>query len=119
MQTSYTVTIRKEHCEGRSYMSNDNCPLCAAIREQLPGFPLRSVGGDYVRDTSSGEWKIDNCLYPYGWESIMVHRILSGEVKEHKVTFSIDKPETTPVPIKSEFIPVTFKEILIPEHSIN
>src|SRR5688572_9406903 len=65
METSYTVVITKKHCEGRFYKDTENCPLCSAIREQLPNFPLRSVGGSHVTDKDYRIWSFP-ALYEHG-----------------------------------------------------
>lgn len=86
-ETVYEVVIEKRHCEGRAYFDNKNCPLCAAIKEQIPDFKLKSVGGDYVRDTDNNLYFFD-ARYKIGWEKFIMSAILSGEVQSHKVTFS-------------------------------
>jgi len=101
MQTSYTVVVRKEHCEGREYTSIDDCPLCAAIRNQIPEFPLKSVSGSFVRD------KVNN-LYFFatsedGWNVSVILDLLNGVIDNRIVTFSMHaddisnlKPELGP-----------------------
>lgn len=88
---SYTVTIRKEHCINTQYRDCRGCALYRAIQEQLPGFPLKSVGGNYVRDMDHNRWCF--AASPDGWTASKMENIKKGIVKECVVTFSLDVPE--------------------------
>lgn len=93
MQTSYTVTVRDSHCEGREYGSNRNCPLCAAIREQLPDFKLSYVGGNRLRDVDGNSYEF-KAFFGEGailelWNHKVVQMLKHGEISEQKVTFNL------------------------------
>jgi len=79
--------VRKEHCEGMDYLDPTGCPLCAAIREQLPDFKLYSVSGDFVRDKNNNPYYFDS--HPTnGWTSSRVRQLESGGIDSFKVTFT-------------------------------
>lgn len=85
----YTVIIRKEHCQGNKYGSNDDCGLCRAIKEQLPSLPLRNVGGTTVW-TNEGLFKITS---DWGFHRFL--EIQTGELDNYPVTFA--SPKLDPV----------------------
>lgn len=46
---SITVTITKEHCNGRQYLDCLACPLHAALKELFPSAEWISVSGEFAR----------------------------------------------------------------------
>lgn len=112
---TFTVVIEKRHCEGRNYGSNDDCPMCAAIREQLPDFKLKSVGGDYARDVTGRHYyfKTAMTLHLPGdkWNSTEVDKLRKGEIDKVTVVFSekklnsgqeVQECDATKMPIEPE-----------------
>lgn len=85
----YTVVVEKRHCEGRKYQSNTDCPLCAAIREQIPNFKLKSVGGIGLHDSDGGRWLlvVSNYGSADAWVSTKVQDLMNGKIKSVRVTF--------------------------------
>jgi hypothetical protein len=65
-------------------MNVEDCPLCRAIREQLPDFPLKFVGGVNVEDTDNQQWFFGS----YVWNISVMHEILAGLIIERPVTFT-------------------------------
>lgn len=95
MKNSYSVVIEKRHCIGADYGNIIDCPLFRAIREQLPEFPLHSVGGFVLTDKNLNNWKMEaNSEGIVEWgETINIGDILSGKVYSHTVTFTWNPEE--------------------------
>lgn len=91
----YTVIVRKEHCIDRKYSCITNCPLCAAIREQLPEFPLDTVAGSHLTDKSGNTYLIPTMLNgateDESWDSVTINKLRDGKISEFKVTFTLNK----------------------------
>ena len=86
---TYSVVIKRQHTDGATYHSINDCALCRAIREQLPEFDLGTVGGDYLRD-SSGNKYFFNSEYRTGWNSARFNELSSGKTQEHVVEFTLE-----------------------------
>lgn len=92
MKTSYEVIIRKEHCIGRSFTNIYDCPLCAAIREQLPEFPLEVVGTTSIRTKEGQYWEFNGSLKEtgnWGWTGARKDALEKGEILEYVVKFTL------------------------------
>jgi hypothetical protein len=87
---NFTVTITKKHCERASYKSHTNCPLAKAIKEQLPQFDLKLVGGMIVDDNAGGEWEIkgDDPMEIIGWGPRTMEAIISGKKESCNITLT-------------------------------
>lgn len=94
-QTRYSVRIEKRHCEGRKYMSIFDCPLCAAIKEQLPDFKLRSVGGNWVTHENYDRYFFNaylsgvESLYKT-WNSLAVRGLLEDKIPFFDLIFDLN-----------------------------
>lgn len=87
----HSVTITKKHCIGNSYMDGNDCPLYRAIREQIPRFPLRTVGGSWLRLIDGTTVKILNVAselgFNKGWGCYMMDEIREGKIDSFTVNF--------------------------------
>lgn len=86
MEKQYTVTITKKHCENAQYFSCTDCPVFRAVKEQLPDFPLKSVGGWYIRDTSGVERRFEK-ENENVWSLIHMKQLMSDEIDKVVLTF--------------------------------
>lgn len=90
----YTVVVKKEHCIGTNYMDNLGCPLYLAIKEQLPDFPLKSVGGTHITDLEGRQWNFSKPYYfenNNGWGYQKYRYIMDGKINEFPVTFTLNQ----------------------------
>lgn len=81
-----TVTIKKRHCIGTRFLSTDNCPLNAAIKEQLPEFPLWYVAGLTLYDTNDKEYKF-HMMPGLLWCAARVRDLMSGRLEKYVLSF--------------------------------
>lgn len=109
-KTSYTVIIEKRHCEMSSgYVSSTNCPLCVAIREQLPDFKLKNVSGTYVTDMNENRYHFDAVIKKWEdrcmvWNYTTMEMLKLGEINSYTLIFSKEIKQPLPPSLPEDTI---------------
>lgn len=80
------VKILKKHTEGTHYMSNLDCPLARALKEQYPELGVPAVGGDgvtfYAETAYKGKYTSAYRFPGKDWSGNQMRELMDGNITE-------------------------------------